>query len=130
MKWLKWVFTKLFKRSSSLPNIIVVGIDTPSYRLAQTLQAAKLANIIAFIDDEPWSNRTEILGSTVRYPSDLLALIERWKVIRVIEFNGNLLLSDDLRVECEQNNAMVVQISSSVSLDEAVSLFNSSFESH
>ncbi|SBT18566.1 hypothetical protein MGA5115_02713 [Marinomonas gallaica] len=102
MSWLHYLGAKLFKSSRLKPNTIVVGIDTPSYRLASYLQQAHLANVVAFIDDEPWSNRTDILGVTVRYPSDLSALIERWQVTTVIEFDGNGLIPDNVREELKR----------------------------
>ncbi|WP_067100200.1 nucleoside-diphosphate sugar epimerase/dehydratase [Marinomonas atlantica] len=117
MSWLQCLKTKLFKLSRPKPNIIVVGIDTPSYRLASHLQQADLANIIAFIDDEPWTNRTDILGVTVRYPSDLSALIEKWQVTSVIEFDGNDLIPDNVREELKRLSFEYVLLDSAITPD-------------
>jgi len=99
MMWPKWL-KKTFLRTRQSPiNVIIVGIDTPSYQLAQKLLETKKVAIIAFIDDEPWTNRTELLGATVRYPSDMAALIARHEVKLIIDFEGVEMVPDSIREE-------------------------------
>lgn len=99
MMWPKWL-KKTFLRTRQSPiNVIIVGIDTPSYQLAQKLLETQKVTIIAFIDDEPWTNRTELLGATVRYPSDMAALIIRHEVKLIIDFEGVEIVPDSIREE-------------------------------
>lgn len=83
----KQLFSRVGGRSTPPPRIILIGIDYPSHTLGVALQKQK-AEIIAFIDDEPWNHRTKMLGATVHYPSEVGALAERYKIDKVVAFKG------------------------------------------
>lgn len=83
----KQLFSRAGGRSTPVLRIIIIGIDYPSHTLGVGLQKQR-AEIIAFIDDEPWNHRTKMLGATVHYPSEIGALAERYKVDKVVAFKG------------------------------------------
>ncbi|WP_133502553.1 nucleoside-diphosphate sugar epimerase/dehydratase [Marinomonas balearica] len=87
-RFVKYVITKTkMAHTHSSKKIIVNGVDYPSFNLASELQRSGDYDIIAFIDEEPWSNKTELLGATLHYPSDISALIYRYDVDAVITFD-------------------------------------------
>lgn len=110
MSLIKTLIRKLSKQTQTRKKAIIVGIDTPSYQLAQQLIAQHSVEVIAFIDDEPWSNRTELLGSTVRYPSDICALIERKAVDVLIYFKGQIIVQNATFVEVGQLGTDIIQL--------------------
>ena len=122
MMWPKWL-KKTFLRTRQSPiNVIIVGIDTPSYQLAQKLLETKKVAIIAFIDDEPWTNRTELLGATVRYPSDMAALIARHEVKLIIDFEGVEMVPDSIYEELSELKCQQVLLKSKQSNEQWIDL--------
>lgn len=122
MMWPKWL-KKTFLRTRQSPiNVIIVGIDTPSYQLAQKLLESKKVTIIAFIDDEPWTNRTELLGTTVRYPSDMAALIIRHEVKLIIDFEGVEMVPDSIYEELSELKCQQVLLKSKQSNEQWIDL--------
>ncbi|MEC8482817.1 MAG: hypothetical protein VXY99_03270 [Pseudomonadota bacterium] len=122
MMWPKWL-KKTFLRTRQSPiNVIIVGIDTPSYQLAQKLLETKKVAIIAFIDDEPWTNRTELLGATVRYPSDMAALIARHEVKLIIDFEGVEIVPDSIYEELSELKCQQVLLKSKQSNEQWIDL--------
>ena len=122
MMWPKWL-KKTFLRTRQSPiNVIIVGIDTPSYQLAQKLIETKKVTIIAFIDDEPWTNRTELLGATVRYPSDMAALIARHEVKLIIDFEGVEMVPDSIYEELSELKCQQVLLKSKQSNEQWIDL--------
>jgi len=120
--WPKWL-KKTFLRTRQSPiNVIIVGIDTPSYQLAQKLLESKKVTIIAFIDDEPWTNRTELLGATVRYPSDMAALIIRHEVKLIIDFEGAEMVPDSIYKELSELKCQQVLLKSKQSNEQWIDL--------
>lgn len=101
MNWLKQIGCKLVGTAKPLPKIIIVGIDTHCYQLAQSLLQHRDVEIVAFIDDEPWSNRTELLGAKVHYPSDMVALVNRREVNLIIDFEGSELVPESIQSELD-----------------------------
>lgn len=84
-------FTRLRRwlgQRSQKANLIIVGIGYPGFSLAQAVQASGRFHIVAFIDDEPWTHRTQLLGVTIRYPGELAALIDRHEVQYVVRIDG------------------------------------------
>ncbi|WP_203141989.1 nucleoside-diphosphate sugar epimerase/dehydratase [Marinobacter mangrovi] len=69
-------------------NLIIVGVGYPGFSLGQAVQASGRFQLVAFIDDEPWNNRTRLLGATVQYPGELAALIQRHQVKVVVRIEG------------------------------------------
>jgi FlaA1/EpsC-like NDP-sugar epimerase len=122
MMWPKWL-KKTFLRTRQSPiNVIIVGIDTPSYQLAQKLLETQKVTIIAFIDDEPWTNRTELLGATVRYPSDMAALIIRHEVRLIIDFEGVEMVPDSIYEELSELKCQQVLLKSKQSNEQWIDL--------
>ncbi len=122
MMWPKWLKKTLLKTRQSPINVIIVGIDTPSYQLAQKLIETKKVTIIAFIDDEPWTNRTELLGATVRYPSDMAALIARHEVKLIIDFEGVEMVPDSIYEELSELKCQQVLLKSKQSNEQWIDL--------
>jgi FlaA1/EpsC-like NDP-sugar epimerase len=120
--WPKWLKKTLLKTRQSPINVIIVGIDTPSYQLAQKLIETKKVTIIAFIDDEPWTNRTELLGATVRYPSDMAALIARHEVKLIIDFEGVEMVPDSIYEELSELKCQQVLLKSKQSNEQWIDL--------
>ena len=122
MMWPKWL-KKTFLRTRQSPiNVIIVGIDTPSYQLAQKLLETQKVTIIEYIDDEPWTNRTELLGATVRYPSDMAALIIRHEVKLIIDFEGVEMVPDSIYEELSELKCQQVLLKSKQSNEQWIDL--------
>ncbi|RDL45733.1 hypothetical protein DN730_01410 [Marinomonas piezotolerans] len=118
MSW--FTFLKRFRLTQTcyVKNIIIVGVGSRPYQLANAIIEAGLANIIAFIDDEPWNNRTELLGATVRYPSDIAALVQRYKVDIIIDLEGELSIAQNIWQEVEGTSVTRLRCPKTTSLDE------------
>lgn len=87
MPWLRRL-KKWFGGRRPPSNLIIIGVGYPSFTLGQAAQASGRFHIVAFIDDEPWNHRTRLMGSTVHYPSELIALIRRHDVHYVVRIEG------------------------------------------
>ena len=122
--FLKWLNNIISCSKISPNNIIVVGIDTHCYHLAQHLISESNIKIIAYIDDEPWSNRTTLLGSTVRYPSDLEALIIRNDVKLIIDFDGSTMIPESILAEISHLRCYHMRLNR----DEAMEAWSSKIE--
>ncbi|SBS27540.1 hypothetical protein MAQ5080_00848 [Marinomonas aquimarina] len=101
MRWLQRIGVRWLGRKQPLPKLIMVGIDTHCYQLAQALIQQREADIIAFIDDEPWTNRTELLGAKVYYPSDMVALVMRNEVQLIVDFAQSNMVPESIKAELE-----------------------------
>ncbi len=65
--------------------IIAIGVDYLVYRICETLNTNSRCYSVEFvIDEEPWNHRTQFAGAELRYPSELVALIKRYRVCAVI----------------------------------------------
>jgi FlaA1/EpsC-like NDP-sugar epimerase len=108
----KQLFSRAGGRSTPVLRIIIIGIDYPSHTLGVALQKQR-AEIIAFIDDEPWNHRTKMLGATVHYPREVGALAERYKVDRVVAFKGALIeLPEQVQQQLRQLNVDLIEVDS------------------
>jgi FlaA1/EpsC-like NDP-sugar epimerase len=106
----------------------MVGIDVVEHQFAQAI-LEKGANIIAFIDDEPWSHRTEMLGAPLRYPSEIESLVQRNKAQAVITFNQRSdLLPDDSIRQLNSINKPIVQIDPNLTLNDQLSILSGTME--
>ncbi len=112
-------FLNLFRSSKwRSHSVIIVGIDFVEHQLAQAL-IKKGVKIVAFIDDEPWSHKTEMLGAPLRYPSEIAALAQRNRVQAVITFNQRAeLLPKECIEQLNVNNVPIVQIAPNLHLEE------------
>ncbi|WCN16943.1 nucleoside-diphosphate sugar epimerase/dehydratase [Marinomonas mediterranea] len=120
-QFIKKAITKTTHAHSS-KKIIVNGVDYPSFNLASELLKTGCYNIIAFIDEEPWSNKTELLGTTLRYPSDIQALIYRYNVDAVIVFEKTPpIFSESLLREINDTKATLVSLNKTDTVTKHVS---------
>lgn len=92
--------TRLFKSKQPALRTIFIGIDYRCFCLAEALLQGKAdtpVDISAFIDDEPWNNRTSVLGSTVYSPSEISALVPKHQVDLIIQIEGeSLKIADNI----------------------------------
>lgn len=111
-------------------RFIIIGIDFVEHQLARRL-IEKGANIIAFIDDEPWNHKTEMLGAPLRYPSEIEALAKRHSAQAIITFNQSTeLLPNESIKQLNSINIPVVQIDPNRSLDEQLNRISSVLDSY
>ncbi|NLQ16150.1 hypothetical protein HGG82_00750 [Marinomonas sp. M1K-6] len=87
------ILKPLFQRKPAPKKVIFIGIDYRCFSLAKTLldnnkQAQQTIEITAFIDDEPWNNRTQVHGATVFSPSEISALVRKHEVALIIQIQG------------------------------------------
>ena len=122
MKSIKRWVSGLIQRQATGQPIILIGIDYPSFSFAKYLQEeAKDIQIIAFIDEEPWTNKTQLHGITVYYPSDLITLIDKHQVKLVVTIEGQLpLLAPALKEQVTASNALLVPLADHTSNEQHV----------
>ncbi|AEF54323.1 hypothetical protein Mar181_1276 [Marinomonas posidonica IVIA-Po-181] len=95
-------FKSLFKSRSQPIKVIFIGIDYLCFSLSKALldnnhRHSKPIKIIAFIDDEPWNNRTQVHQATVYSPSEIAALVLKHQVDLVIQIEGeSLTIADNI----------------------------------
>lgn len=103
-----WLLRLIHPRPSE--GFILLGIDYPSHALASAMQQRGL-RVIAFIDEEPWNHRTQMLGATVHYPIELAALAQRHAVSKVIRFsNSSIEIPSEVLVQLRNLDVEVVAI--------------------
>jgi len=121
----------LFRSSKwSGDRFVIVGIDFVEHQLAQAL-ISRSATLIAFIDDEPWSHKTEMLGTQLRYPSEIGALAKRHHAKAVITFNQRAeLLPEECITQLNSINVPIVNIDPALSLDEQLNTISSTLDSY
>ena len=111
-------------------SFIIVGIDFVEHQLAQAL-IERGGKIIAFVDDEPWSHKTEMLGAPLRYPSEIEALAQRHHVQAVVTFNQRAeLLPDECIKQLSSMNIPTVQMDPNLSLEEQLNTISSTLDSY
>lgn len=86
-------FRQFFRRKAMPKKVIFIGIDYLCFSLSKSLldnnkYAEQPIEIIAFIDDEPWNNRTQVHGVTVFSPSEISALVRKHDVTLIIQIQG------------------------------------------
>lgn len=96
--------------SVSKQRLILIGIDYPSHKLGAALNEQG-HEIIAFIDEEPWNHRTQMLGARVHYPSEVAALAARYKADRVVKFKGATIdLPAGVQEHLKQLNLSLIEV--------------------
>lgn len=115
----RWLAHLLFKRPK-VKNVILIGIDYPSFVLGKTLiESHKGIRVVAFIDEEPWTNKTQVHGVTVYYPSDLTALIEKHDVKFVVQIEGQQPeLTSEVINAIQESKATLLDFHSKSTLEE------------
>ncbi len=84
---------QLFRRKTPPKKVVFIGIDYLCFSLSKSLldnnkYAQQPIEISAFIDDEPWNNRTQVNGATVFSPSEIIALVRKHNVDLIIQIKG------------------------------------------
>ncbi len=106
-RWLRW-------HQPQPINVIIIGIGYPSHKLSQILVATNSMQLIACIDEDPWSHRTLFQGVPVHYPSELIALAEKHRVDLIIDFDGeSSVLDKDLIAEIANAKTMYCTLGTS-----------------
>jgi FlaA1/EpsC-like NDP-sugar epimerase len=102
----------IFQRQTITYPIILIGIDYPSFSLAKYLQEeAKDIRIVALIDEEPWTNKTQVHGITVYYPSDLMTLADKYQAQLIVAIDGQQPeLTPELIADISASNTRLVQL--------------------
>ena len=59
---------------------IILGAEPQEYTLYNRLQSEGEYDVLFFIDEEPWSHRTQLGHAQLRYPSELPALCENHQI--------------------------------------------------
>ncbi|WP_290701085.1 hypothetical protein [Amphritea sp.] len=67
-------------------RLVFIDVGFNSYQLSSMLIDKGLINVVAFIDEEPWSHLNEMNGGKLHYPSELLAMVDRYDVKVVVKF--------------------------------------------
>tara|TARA_R110001583_G_scaffold106707_2_gene255052 strand:+ start:2693 stop:3097 length:405 start_codon:yes stop_codon:yes gene_type:complete len=110
------LFRPLFKRSPVAKKVIFIGIDYLCFSLSKSLldnnkHSGKPIEITAFIDDEPWNNRTVVNGATVFSPSEIAALVQRNKVDLIIQIQGESIdIADNIWENIVKTNAKIITL--------------------
>ncbi|MGI1669874.1 MAG: hypothetical protein K6L74_06050 [Neptuniibacter sp.] len=86
--------------------------------------------VIAYIDDEPWSNRTVINEGVVHYPVELQALIKRNFVRAVIFFEEEKSYFSDSEITAlVDNGALVIKVPEKIPTQQKVNYIQSRLKS-
>lgn len=68
---------------------MVVGTGVPAYELGQRLQHKDSPLALRFfIDEEPWTHRTYLLNVQLRYPVEILPLVEKHGIKAILCTNA------------------------------------------
>ena len=103
-----WLLSLIHPRPPE--SFILLGIDYPSHTLASAMQKRGL-RVTAFIDEEPWNHRTQMLGATVYYPSEVAAVAQRYSVSKVIRFsNSSIEIPTDALLQLKKLDVEVIEI--------------------
>lgn len=99
---LAYFVRQLFRRKAASKKVIFIGIDYLCFSLSKSLldnnkHAQQPIEIAAFIDDEPWNNRTQVHGATVFSPSEISALVRKHDVALIIQIQGeSIIIADNI----------------------------------
>ena len=99
---LKRFMKQFFRRKPAPKRVIFIGIDYLCFSLSKSLidnnkHAQQPIEIAAFIDDEPWNNRTQVHGATVFSPSEISALVRKHDVALIIQIQGeSIIIADNI----------------------------------
>uniref|UniRef100_A6VZ26 RCK N-terminal domain-containing protein n=1 Tax=Marinomonas sp. (strain MWYL1) TaxID=400668 RepID=A6VZ26_MARMS len=109
-------FRQLFRRKAVPKKVIFIGIDYLCFSLSKSLldnnkYAEQPIEIIAFIDDEPWNNRTQVHGVTVFSPSEISALVLKHKIDLIIQIHGeSISIAENIWVGILKTKASLVTL--------------------
>lgn len=107
---------QFFRYRTSPKKVIFIGIDYLCFSLSKSLidnnkSSKQPIEITAFIDDEPWNNRTQVHGATVFSPSEISALVRRHDVALIIQIEGeSISIADNIWEGILKTNATLVTL--------------------
>ncbi|MBJ7538434.1 nucleoside-diphosphate sugar epimerase/dehydratase [Marinomonas transparens] len=93
---------RFFKANTPPKKVVFIGIDYQCFTLSKSLLDNNLTSsqpieITAFINDEPWANRTQVHGVTVYSPSEVSALINKYGVDLLVQIQGeSITIADNI----------------------------------
>lgn len=120
---------KFRKKPDPIP-LVNVGIGYSSHVVAQFFNEGHQYQVIAYIDDEPWSNRTVINEGVVHYPVELQALIKRNFVRAVIFFEEEKSYFSDSEITAlVDNGALVIKVPEKIPTQQKVNYIQSRLKS-
>lgn len=100
-------------------RVVILGVDYINFQVAEWMQANKLGEIVAFIDDEPWNHKTHLLKAPLKYPSELLALCDKHKVNVVISFSSQKIALNKAQItKLIDLNVHAIELDSQSDLEE------------
>lgn len=107
---------QFFRYRTAPKKVIFIGIDYLCFSLSKSLidnnkSSKQPIEITAFIDDEPWNNRTQVHGATVFSPSEISALVRRHDVALIIQIEGeSISIADNIWEGILKTNATLVTL--------------------
>lgn len=107
---------QFFRYRIAPKKVIFIGIDYLCFSLSKSLidnnkSSKQPIEITAFIDDEPWNNRTQVHGATVFSPSEISALVRRHDVALIIQIEGeSISIADNIWEGILKTNATLVTL--------------------
>jgi FlaA1/EpsC-like NDP-sugar epimerase len=110
-------------------NLIIVGTDYPSYQLSQKIAQFKRLIVCFFINEEPWANKTRIGDISLRYPSELLALVKKHSIDAVLCMNDEDFnrYSQDYSLGLAQHDCLLLMTSKEINNQELWEKINKNY---
>lgn len=100
-----------FRSRKLATPIILVGADYSTHCVSSLVLEGNEFEVVAIIDDEPWTHRTIMNGAVIHYPGELLALIERSGAQAVVSFEKEgYMLEHALIVALAASRASYIQV--------------------
>lgn len=66
-------------------KLLLIGTDYASYKLCERIKRDFLTLEVSFIiNEEPWLHKTVLLDAELRYPSEMIPLIRKHNIRRVL----------------------------------------------
>ncbi|QRV25821.1 hypothetical protein JSY38_16575 [Marinomonas foliarum] len=124
-----------FARKPMPIKVIFIGIDYLCFALSKSLldnnkTSKQPLSITAFIDDEPWNNRTLVHGVTVFSPSEVSALIRKHGVDMIIQVAGESInIADNIWDDIIKTKVSIVTLEKHQDLKKMHSIVYQAYES-
>lgn len=106
----------IFGHRTTSKKVIFIGIDYLCFSLSKSLldnnrHAKHPIEITAFIDDEPWNNRTQVHGATVFSPSEISALVRKHDVTLIIQIQGeSISIADNIWEDIVKTKVKIITL--------------------
>ena len=126
---------QFFRHKAEPKKVIFIGIDYLCFSLSKSLidnnkNTEQPIEITAFIDDEPWNNRTQVHGATVFSPSEISALVRRHDVALIIQIEGeSISIADNIWDDIIKTKVSIVTLEKHQDLKKMHSIVYQAYES-